>query len=277
MSCRSYCEPVTTVTLTYSRQHCKVSNHLHLCAMTTTQQRISSVDRRQQILGIATEMFAEKGFGGTTTREIAAHAQVNEALIFRHFPTKEELYWAVLEAKVRSEDFHLRLEELLSGAANVREALLAVADWTLQRRAEDHATTRLSMFCALERHELSQRFFGHFIAEYFEVLANYLRRQMCQGVLRSADPIMAARTFMGAVVYHSLIQELFGPVDTTGNTDAREASRLMVSIWLDGMSAGSPSRHSGAVAKLKNKGTSPKRTSRKALRQAPTEIQEPTQ
>ncbi|MGA2962625.1 MAG: TetR/AcrR family transcriptional regulator [Candidatus Korobacteraceae bacterium] len=245
--------------------------------MTTTQQRISSVDRRQQILGIATEMFAEKGFGGTTTREIAAHAQVNEALIFRHFPTKEELYWAVLEAKVRSEDFHLRLEELLSGAANVREALLAVADWTLQRRAEDHATTRLSMFCALERHELSQRFFGHFIAEYFEVLANYLRRQMCQGVLRSADPIMAARTFIGAVVYHSLIQELFGPVDTTGNTDAREASRLMVSIWLDGMSAESPSRHSGAVAKLKNKGTSPKRTSRKALRQAPTEIQEPTQ
>jgi len=88
---------------------------------------------------------------------------------------------------------------------------------------------------------------------------------------------MAARTFIGAVVYHSLIQELFGPVDTTGNTDAREASRLMVSIWLDGMSAESPSRHSGAVAKLKNKGTSPKRTSRKALRQAPIEIQEPTQ
>ena len=79
-------------------------------------------------------MFAEKGFGATTTREIAAHAQVNEALIFRHFPTKEELYWAVLEAKVRSEDFHLRLEELLAGAANVREALLAVAEWTLERR-----------------------------------------------------------------------------------------------------------------------------------------------
>ena len=115
----------------------------------TTAQRISSVDRRQQILGVATELFAEKGFGGTTTREIAAHAQVNEALIFRHFPTKEELYWAVLEAKVRSEDSHLRLEELLAGAADVREALVAVAEWTLQRRAEDHATTRLSLFCVL--------------------------------------------------------------------------------------------------------------------------------
>jgi len=242
--------------------------------MTTTQQRISSVDRREQILGIATEMFAEKGFEGTTTREIAAHAQVNEALIFRHFPTKEELYWAVLEAKVRSEDFHLRLEELLAGAANVREALLAVAEWTLQRRAEDHSTTRLSLFCALERHELSRRFFGHFIAEYFEVLASYLRRQMRLGVLRSADPFMAARSFIGAVVYHSLIQELFGPVDTTGNMDVHEASSLMVSIWLDGMSAETASRRT--AAKLNKSGAFPKRTSRKAPRQVLTETQEPT-
>ena len=218
-------------------------------------------------------MFAEKGFGGTTTRQIAARAQVNEALIFRHFPSKEELYWAVLEAKVRSEDFHLRLEELLAGAANVREALLAVAEWTLERRTRDHSTTRLSLFCALERHELSRRFFGHFIAEYFEVLANYLRRQMRQGVLRSADPLMAARTFIGAVGYHSLIKELFGPLDAAGDvdqdpaatTDTREASRLMVSIWLDGMSA-------VPAAKLKNSAASRKRASRQAF----TEIQEPT-
>jgi AcrR family transcriptional regulator len=239
----------------------------------TTAQRISSVDRRQQILGIATGLFAEKGFGGTTTREIAARAQVNEALIFRHFPTKEELYWAVLEAKVRSEDFHLRLEELLAGAADVREALVAVAEWTLQRRAEDHATTRLSLFCVLERHELSQRFFGRFIAEYFEVLANYLRRQMRLGVLRPADPVMAARTFIGAVVHHSLITELFAPVPSDGSSaaeiDARKASRLIVSIWLDGMSA--------KAAKTKNRGASRKRVARRAPREAVTQIQEPTQ
>lgn len=239
--------------------------------MITAQHRISSVDRRQQILGIATEMFAEKGFDGTTTREIAVHAQVNEALIFRHFPTKDELYWAVLEAQMRSQDFHVRLEELLAGAANVREALLAVAEWTLRRRVEDHLTTRLSLFCALERHELSQRFFGRFIAEYFEILANYLRRQMLNGVLRSTDPVMAARTFIGTIVYHSLIKELFGAVDTSGNMDAREASELIVSIWLDGMSA------SGSVTKLKNPAVSRKRPSGKAPKQALTGIQEPTQ
>jgi len=241
----------------------------------TTQQRISSVDRRQQILGVATELFAEKGFGATTTREIAAHARVNEALIFRHFPTKEELYWAVLEAKVRSEDFHLRLEELLAGAADVSEALQTVAEWTLQRHAEDHSTMRLSLFCALERHELSQRFFRRFIAEYFEVLANYLRVQMRRGVLRSTDPVMAARTFIGMVGHYSLIKELFGTADTDGNLDAHAASRLMVSIWLSGMSAAPASRRMNT--KVKISGVSRRRVSGKAPRVAPTRLQEPTQ
>ena len=67
-----------------------------------TQQRFSAEDRKNQILHVATELFASKGYEGATTREIARRAKVNEAIIFRHFPTKEELYWAVIEAKVKS-------------------------------------------------------------------------------------------------------------------------------------------------------------------------------
>jgi AcrR family transcriptional regulator len=198
--------------------------------------RFSSGDRRQQILEIATEMFAAKGFSATTTREIAARAQVNEALIFRHFPSKDDLYWAVLEAKVRSENSQLQLEELLAAPGDIRTALAAVAEWILRRRAQNSTTTRLSLFCALERHDLSQRFFGRFVSSYFEALADYLRQQMRRGVLRSVDPLVAARSFVGAVAYHSLLRELFGSVDTAGNMDAAEAGKLMVSIWLDGMS-----------------------------------------
>jgi AcrR family transcriptional regulator len=197
--------------------------------------RFSSGDRHQQILEVATQMFAEKGFAATTTREIAAQAQVNEALIFRHFPTKDDLYWAVLESKVRSDNHQLQLQELLADSGDIRAALTAVAEWMLRRHAQDHVATRLSLFCGLEHHDLSQRFFGQFVASYFEVLASYLREQMRKGVLRSVDPLMAARSFIGAVVYHSLLRELFGA--QAGNMDLGEAGRLMVSIWLDGMSA----------------------------------------
>ncbi|MBO0800867.1 MAG: helix-turn-helix transcriptional regulator, partial [Blastocatellia bacterium] len=50
--------------------------------------RMAAEDRRQQILEVAVKLFSQKGFRGTTTKEIALAAGVNEAIIFRHFATK---------------------------------------------------------------------------------------------------------------------------------------------------------------------------------------------
>src|SRR6185369_479278 len=68
-------------------------------------------DRRQDILAAAMELFAKNGFRGTTTRDLATHAEVNEAIIFRHFHNKQELYSAILEHKA-GEDRESHFEEL---------------------------------------------------------------------------------------------------------------------------------------------------------------------
>jgi len=60
--------------------------------------RLSSEDRRERILRAALNVFAEAGFHGTTTKALAKAAGVSEALIFRHFPSKEVLYAALQEA-----------------------------------------------------------------------------------------------------------------------------------------------------------------------------------
>ena len=65
--------------------------------MVTTGPRRTAQDRWQQIVDAATELFALQGFRGTTTRQIADTARVNEAIIFRHFGRKEGLYRAVIE------------------------------------------------------------------------------------------------------------------------------------------------------------------------------------
>lgn len=57
--------------------------------------RIPSDERRDRILDAALRVFAERGFHGATTRELAKAAGVSEALMFRHFPTKEDLYIAL--------------------------------------------------------------------------------------------------------------------------------------------------------------------------------------
>ena len=45
--------------------------------------------RRRQILDAAAELFAHRGFAGTTTRQIAAAVGTTETVLFRHFPKKE--------------------------------------------------------------------------------------------------------------------------------------------------------------------------------------------
>jgi TetR/AcrR family transcriptional regulator, transcriptional repressor of aconitase len=59
--------------------------------------RLDSDDRRKAIVNAAVPLFARNGFAGTTTRELAAAAGVSEALLFRHFPSKQSLYREILQ------------------------------------------------------------------------------------------------------------------------------------------------------------------------------------
>ncbi|HAO92489.1 MAG TPA: hypothetical protein DCR11_01060, partial [Deltaproteobacteria bacterium] len=60
-------------------------------------KRMSGEERKAQIVRVATDLFAKKGFKGTTTREIAGKAGISEAVIFRHFARKEALYDAIID------------------------------------------------------------------------------------------------------------------------------------------------------------------------------------
>jgi len=59
--------------------------------------RLDSDERRQAIVDAAVPLFARKGFAGTTTRELAEAAGISEALLFRHFPSKQLLYREILQ------------------------------------------------------------------------------------------------------------------------------------------------------------------------------------
>jgi AcrR family transcriptional regulator len=60
--------------------------------------RMSTAQRRAAILSAIRSVFAEKGFHGTTTRQLAEAAGVSEALLFKHFPSKDAMYAAMQEA-----------------------------------------------------------------------------------------------------------------------------------------------------------------------------------
>jgi AcrR family transcriptional regulator len=69
-----------------------------------TALKLSSEDRRAAIIKAVRRVFAEKGFDGTTTRELADSAGISEALLFKHFPNKEALFTAMQAACCTEED-----------------------------------------------------------------------------------------------------------------------------------------------------------------------------
>ena len=62
--------------------------------------RESAARRREQILAAARRLFAERGFHGTTTRDLATAADVNDALLYRYFANKQEILAALVDEAV---------------------------------------------------------------------------------------------------------------------------------------------------------------------------------
>ena len=124
-----------------------------------------------------------------------------------------------------------RMREILETGGDDLETLSRIASQVLERRAKDQTLSRLLLFSALEKHELSQRFFQNYVADYFEVLARFVRKGIATG---SVDPLLAARSFLGMVIYHSWIQELYGGKHFQ-DFDPQVVCRTVASIWLQGM------------------------------------------
>src|SRR5437588_2122887 len=209
--------------------------------------RLSAPFRRQHLISTALELFASQGYEGTTTREIAQRSGVTEAIIFRHFPTKEDLYWAVIEEQCNIRGAVPRLREMLDSDADELTKFTQIAEDILERNAKDPKLFRLLLFCGLEYHELSDRFFQTRISERFAILAEYIAEGIRQGKFRRVDPLIAARGFFGMAVYHFLIQEIFGGRKTR-SFDAREVSRTLAGIWLAGMLREQPESANAARA-----------------------------
>jgi len=190
-------------------------------------------DRRQEILDAAMALFAKRGFRGTTTRDLAAHAEVNEAIIFRHFSSKEELYRAILEEKMRQGQSS-KVEELalLAKSGDDVQFLEAFGHAFLERHERDTTFMRLLLFSALEGHELSDMFLNSMPER--DPIAAYIQNRIENGVFKPVDPNLAARVLVGMFFTFIQWQEIFG-LKKKRSFDRNEVVRTFVSIFLTGM------------------------------------------
>jgi AcrR family transcriptional regulator len=187
-------------------------------------------------------LFSQKGFRGTTTKEIAQLAGVSEAMVFRHFATKDELYAAILDLKACSGDA-LRPEDIVADAIaqkDDRAVFEKLALTALDHHERDQEFQRLLLYSALERHELAEMFFEKFVKSVYELLAGYIRDRQKEGAFVDLEPAVIVRAFVGMVIHHSLNINLWDPKRRLLNISNANAARAFTDILLGGISTSKP-------------------------------------
>ena len=201
--------------------------------------RMAGEERRLQILAVAVSLFSQKGFRGTTTKEIAQAAGVSEAMVFRHFATKQELYSAILDHKACSSG---RFDPAEMAADPIkrkddRAVFESLALGALNHHDHDPDFQRLLLHSALEKHELAQMFFDTIVKHVYECLGSYIRERQRDGAFIEIDPAIVVRCFIGMVMHHSLNNNLWDPNRRLLNISNESAAHHFTNILLKGITS----------------------------------------
>ena len=129
--------------------------------------RLDSDERRKAIVEAAVPLFARNGFAGTTTRELAAAAGVSEALLFRHFPSKQTLWREILALGCEGDP---ALEKLATLPAST-ETLVCIVRFMVRRfvLGEEADRRELDLRMRLMLHSILED--GGYARELFAVVA----------------------------------------------------------------------------------------------------------
>jgi len=158
--------------------------------------RLTSKQRRQTIVEAVRAVFAEKGFDGTTTRELANAAGVSEALIYKHFPSKESLYAGMLDACAKGPAF-AEFNRILALKPSTSTLVIMVhfaVSYYVERETAD--PNKAAMNCLIARSLLEdgefvrlthKKFARAWVAKFEACLREALRaKELCRSPVRPA-------------------------------------------------------------------------------------------
>src|SRR5437762_5185831 len=197
-------------------------------------------NRRLQILRVAMRLFSQRGFRGTTTKEIALAAGVSEAMVFRHFATKEELYSAILDHKACVHETMDPLQVVADAVAakDDRAVFEGLALDALNQHDCDPEFHRLLLHSALEEHELAQMFWEKCVKRVSRTLRTYIRERQRDGAIVEGEPLVIVRAFVGMIIHHSLNNNLWDRKQQLLKISNQAAARAFTNILLHGVATG---------------------------------------
>jgi TetR/AcrR family transcriptional regulator len=203
-----------------------------LSPLAPPRPRLSSDDRRRQLLSHAIALFSKHGFSGTRTKDIAAACGVSEAILFRHFATKEDLYHAILdthEAAAGKDEWLAEMREMADRRDDlgfIRCLLIQI----MKSFREDTEFHRLMLYAGLEGHSLPTMFHERMGSSMVDFLRSYVVLRQREGAFQKGDPDLLVMLLASPAMHYASSKHIFG-IKAFSGTDkdiAGEFSKLLL-------------------------------------------------
>jgi AcrR family transcriptional regulator len=193
------------------------------------QARLPAAERRRAIVTAAQQVFGSGSYAGSTTAEIARAAGVSEPIIYRHFPSKKDLWFACLDEAWRE----LRAAIELKAASVARAGALADVDTAKRSPWSNPMLPNLWVQGVTEagEDEEIQRYVRLHVREVHGFVAEMMRGYQAAGAMPAdRDPVAEAWIFLAGGLLRSFADRL-GGILSTAELAAIGRERLR---WLSG-------------------------------------------
>jgi AcrR family transcriptional regulator len=192
------------------------------------KRRAQAARRREQLLAVALALFSERGYRGTSVRDITRAAGVTEAVLYHYFANKADLWAAVLATYAPFGQVDRILEE--AAATPLEEALGAVAR-ELLRLLRERQQLVLTLLSEAPVEPDVARVLERFLDEVESALAAFFARRQARGeIAADVDVAAAAHVVQGALLVRLLTTALTPHGDETAGDEAvaDRLARLLV-------------------------------------------------
>lgn len=156
------------------------------------------------------KVFAEKGFSGASTREIARRARVNPVTLFRTFNSKEQLHAGAVDYMIDGLQLRKQVDALAQRGDPPPKFIAGVIKLLVDTSFNTPELQRIILNAALEKSEVAYTAIWERLAPIIKRIQTHLSEYIAKGELRKVDPLVAARLIVSTAVYHYQLYELLG-------------------------------------------------------------------
>jgi AcrR family transcriptional regulator len=207
--------------------------------------------RPDEIVAAALAVFGERGFRATTLEEVAARAGVSKGTVYLYFASKDDLFRAVVEAKVVT--LLASAEAMARAHAGSATALLVNVVhrmWDAMSGTDMVCMGRLVQAELTQFPEVKRFYFEQVIQRHRRLLRNIAARGVASGEFRREATVIVPRMVPSLVMQLNQNRFLFGDLDT-GAPAPRVLCEAMLTLVLQGIGkapAGTVKRRRSATA-----------------------------